>query len=102
MLCTVTRTHYLGEKRREIDPAPSITGVVRIYSIMREDLKRYIRVMTMDGLQKFGATQKGEIPDLLQPELLTFASDRGMMVCGFEEIDGRRYYQGWWMQWEKS
>jgi len=22
-----------------------------------------------------------------------------MMGCGFEEIDGRRYYQGWWMQW---
>ncbi|CUI77512.1 Uncharacterised protein [Achromobacter kerstersii] len=102
MLCTVTRTHHLGEKRRDNDPAPSVTGVVRMYSIMREDLKRYIRVMTMDGLKTFGATQKGEIPDLLQPELLTFASDRGMMVCGFEEIDGRRYYQGWWMQWEKG
>jgi hypothetical protein len=99
MLCSVTRTHHLGEKRRDNDPAPAVTGVVRTYSIMREDLKRYIRVMTMDGLQKFGAAQKGEIPDLLQPELLTFASDRGMMVCGFEEIDGRRYYQGWWMQW---
>jgi len=22
-----------------------------------------------------------------------------MMDCGFEKIDGRRYYQGWWMQW---
>jgi len=31
--------------------------------------------------------------------VLAFYSDRGMMVCGFEEIDGRRYYQGWWMQW---
>lgn len=43
--------------------------------------------------------KKGAIPDLLQPELLTFSSDRGLMVCGFEEIDGRGYYQGWWMQW---
>jgi len=99
MLCTVTRTHYLGEKRHDRDPGPTITGTVRMYSIMRDDMKRYIRVMTMDGLQKFGAIEKGAIPDLLQPELLTFASDRGMMVCGFEEIDGRRYYQGWWMQW---
>lgn len=73
-----------------------------MYSIMREDMKRYIRVMTMDGLQKFGATDKGAIPDLLQPELLTFSSDCGMMVCGFEEIDGCRYYQGWWMQWHEN
>jgi polynucleotide 5'-kinase involved in rRNA processing len=99
MLCTVTRTHCLGEKRPDRDPGPAITGTVRMYSIMREDMKRYIRVMTMDGLKTFGATQKAEIPDLIQPELLTFASDRGMMVCGFEEINGKRYYQGWWMQW---
>ena len=102
MVRTVTRTHCLGEKRPDRDPGPTVTGTVRMYSIMREDMKRYIRVMTMDGLQKFGATHKSEIPDLLQPELPTFASDRGMMVCGFEEIDGRRHYQGWWMQWLPS
>ena len=102
MLCTVTRTHHLGVKRHDRDPGPAFTGTVRMYSIMRDDMKRYIRVMTMDGLQKFGATAKSAIPDLLQPELLTFSSDRGMMVCGFEEIDGRRYYQGWWMQWIQS
>ena len=97
MLCTVTRTHRFGEKRPDHDPRPTVTGTVRMYSIMREDMKRYMRVMTMDGLQKFGATHKSEIPDLLQPELLTLASDRGMMVCGLEEIEGR--HQGWWMQW---
>ncbi|WP_373981595.1 hypothetical protein LN047_09560 [Achromobacter sp. JD417] len=70
-----------------------------MHSITREDMRRQVRVMTMDGLAKFGATEKGPIPGLLEPELLTFCSDRGMMVCGFEEIDGRRYYQGWWMQW---
>ncbi len=70
-----------------------------MYSITREDMRRHIRVMTMESLAKFGASQKSPIPDLLEPELLTFSWDRGMMVCGFEEIDGRRYYQGWWMQW---
>ncbi|HAP28192.1 MAG TPA: hypothetical protein DCR74_21840 [Achromobacter sp.] len=70
-----------------------------MYSIMRDDLRRYISVMTLDAFAKFGASQKSPIPDLLEPELLTFGSDRGMMVCGFEEIDGQRYYQGWWMQW---
>ncbi|WP_287142635.1 hypothetical protein [Achromobacter sp.] len=102
MLCKVTRTHYFGEKRHDRDPGPTVTGTVRMYSVMRDDMKRYIRIMTMDTLQTFGAPQKGVIPDLLQPELLTFASERGMMVCGFEEIDGKRYYQSWWMQWVAS
>ncbi|MNV16771.1 hypothetical protein D3C71_1075400 [compost metagenome] len=99
MRCSVVRTHYLGQKRRDNDPAPAVTGTVRMYSITREDMRRQIRVMTMDSLAKFGAPSKGSIPDLLEPELLTFSSDRGMMVCGFEEIDGRRYYQSWWVQW---
>lgn len=99
MQCSVVRTHHLGEKLRDNDPAPAVQGKVRMYSITREDMRRQVRVMTMDSLAKFGATEKSPIPDLLDPELLTFCSDRGMMVCGFEEIDGRRYYQGWWMQW---
>jgi len=99
MLCSVVRTHCLGQKRRDNDPSPAVQGTVRMYSITREDMRRQVRVMTMDGLAKFGATERGPIPDLLEPELLTFSSDRGMMVVGFEEIDGRRYYQGWWLQW---
>lgn len=77
-------------------PSPSPCGCT---PPTRHDMRRQVRVMTMGGLAKFGATAKGPIPDLLEPELLTFCSDRGMMVCGFEEIGGRRYYQGWWMQW---
>lgn len=59
-----------------------------MYFITRENMRREVRVMSMDGLAKFGATEKGSIPDLLEPELLTFCSDRGMMVCGSEEITG--------------
>ncbi|MNX96421.1 hypothetical protein D3C86_1287350 [compost metagenome] len=99
MQCTVARTHYLGQKCRDHDPAPAVVGTVRMYSIRREDMRREIQVMTLDSLAKFGRTEKSPIPDLLEPELLTFGSDRGMMVCGFEEVDGRRYYQGWWLQW---
>ncbi|AUA58474.1 hypothetical protein CVS48_22125 [Achromobacter spanius] len=50
----------------------------------------------------FGATKKSPIPDLLQPGMLTFASDRGMMARGFEEIAGKRYCQGWWIRWLES
>ncbi len=31
--------------------------------------------------------------------MMAFNSDRGMMAVGFEEINGQRYYQGWWFQW---
>lgn len=68
----------------------------------RQEMRRYVTVMTMDSLEKFGKTKRAPIPDLLEPQLLTFSSERGMMVCGFEEINGKRYYQGWWMQWMET
>jgi hypothetical protein len=44
-------------------------------------MKRYIGAMTLDGLQKFGVSEKEATPDLLQPELLTFSPDRILIVC---------------------
>ena len=97
--CTVLRTHYLGERRRDNDPGQPVVGTVLMYSTHHKNLNREVTVMTMDRLLKFGAREKASIPDLIDPQLLTFSSDRGMMVVGFEEIAGVRYYQGWWMQW---
>lgn len=97
--CAVQRTHYRGELRRDNDPGQIVVGTVRMYSIMHEKLKRYVSVMTMRPLHGYDTGPKVTIPDLLEPTLLTFGSERGMMVSGFEEIDGQRYYQGWWMQW---
>lgn len=97
--CSVLRTHHLGERRRDNDPGQPVVGTVRMYSMLHKGLNRHVPRMTMEALAKFGATVPGAIPDLLEPQLLTFASDRGMMVVGFEEIAGVRYYQGWWMQW---
>ncbi len=97
--CSVLRTHHLGERRRDNDPGQPVVGVVRMYSMLHTGLNRHVPRMTMEALAKFGATVPSAIPDLLEPQLLTFGSDRGMMVVGFEEIAGCRYYQGWWMQW---
>lgn len=97
--CSVLRTHHLGERRRDNDPGQAVVGTVHMYSVLHKGLNRQVAVMSMDRLLKFGAREKASIPDLLEPQLLTFASDRGMMVAGFEEIAGTRYYQGWWMQW---
>lgn len=97
--CSVLRTHHFGERRRDNDPGQPVVGTVQMYSAHHKGLNRYVTVMTMDTLLQFGATQKSAIPDLLEPQLLTFSSERGMMVAGFEEIAGQRFYQGWWMQW---
>lgn len=64
-----------------------------MHSILHKGLNRHLPRMTMKSLATFGA------PYLFEPQLLTFNSERGMMVVGFEEIAGCGYYQGWWMQW---
>lgn len=71
-------------------------------SIHHEALKRTVAMLTIYDLAHFGAVQPPKIPNLWEPKLLTFGSDRGMMVCGWEEIDGQRFYQGWWLQWEAA
>jgi hypothetical protein len=97
--CLVLRTHRLGECLRDKDFGAPVEGSVRMYSIYHQPLRRHVQIMTLDSHEQFGATQRSAIPDLLEPQLLTFSSDRGMMVAGLEEIAGQRFYQGWWIQW---
>jgi hypothetical protein len=98
--CSVIRTHRRGEPLRDRDLTNAIKGTVRMQSIHHPALKRMVSMLTMCDRAHFGAVRQPKIPDLLEPKLLTFGSDRGMMVCGFEEIDGQRFYQGWWITWE--
>ncbi|RIJ05097.1 hypothetical protein DXK93_05115 [Achromobacter sp. K91] len=70
-----------------------------MFSVMHPGLRRQVQIMTMKPLHGYAPAPPVCIPDLIEPQLLTFSSDRGMMVVGFEELDGHRYYQGWWMQW---
>lgn len=97
--CAVQRTHHRGERRRDNDPGQIVTATVHMFSVYHEELKREVTIMSMMPTHRYEAPPSTEFPNLLEPQLLTFSSDRGMMVVGFEEIDGRRYYQGWWMQW---
>ncbi|HYG44030.1 MAG TPA: hypothetical protein VEA17_14005 [Bordetella sp.] len=97
--CIVRRTHRHGRQLREGDWIP-VPGPVTMYSIYRENMRRYVqcfKVMRMN----VGATLPSPIPDLMDVELLTFSTDRAMMVRGFEEIDGARYYQGWYITWDR-
>jgi hypothetical protein len=100
--CLVLRTHRFGQCLRDVDYGEPMEGVVSMYSTYHQLLRRHVQVMTLDSQGQFGALQKSAIPDLLEPQLLTFGSNRGMMVSGMEEISGHRYYQGWWIQWPKG
>lgn len=99
LLCSVIRTHRQGERLRDADWGPPVVGTVHMSATLHKGLNRHVPRLSLDSLAKFGARIPAAIPDLYEPQLLTFGSDRGMMVCGFEEIGGCRYYQGWWMQW---
>jgi hypothetical protein len=89
----------MGEPLEVKDFDMPIKGTVRMQTVHHEGLRRPVPILTVASFEQFGASRPPRIPDLLEPQLLTFGSDRGMMVRGYEEIDGRRFYQGWWITW---
>lgn len=99
--CTVSRTHHHG---RPLDPAEwrYVPGPVDMYSIFRESQRRWVSCLHV--VRQLGGGARGESPfaDLMDVELMTFSTDRAMLVRGFEEIDGARYYQGWHIVWDSE
>jgi len=101
LTCTVQRTHESGKPKARGILGPGAKGIVSMYSIKHEAMKRSVRVMQLIAAgEESTPGVKPLIPSLMDPEILTFSSARGMMIAGFEEIDGRRYYQGWLLHWD--
>lgn len=100
MFAIVHRTHARGQQldKKGIDgPYP---GRVHMYSHFRPDLRRQVQVMELASSGNPGQPDyKVGLPQLQDPTLLTFDSERGLAITGFEEIDGARFCQGWWVQW---
>jgi len=65
----------------------------------RKDGRDNRSVLFSDRMAHGGADRPPPIPHLMDVVLMGFRSDRAMMVRGFEEIDGARYYQGWHITW---
>ncbi len=97
--CTVTRTHRLGRKLAERDRDPPVPGPIEHASVLNSDLNRYVSYLKIPSFAYGGLDQPEPIPRLCDPQILTLMSDRAMMIAGFEEVNGQRYYQGWWIQW---
>lgn len=98
--CTVYRTHKLGKALFNFRLS-GVAGRVMLVAQIHPELRRSVSVMELRA-QDAGHFDKPLIPSLYDPKLTAFNSDRGMMAVGFEEIDGKRYYQGWWFQWSVS
>lgn len=89
-------THRLGVQIARKDWAAPYVGHVQLAAKDRSDLNRTVRFLYVERHMD----KRPAPPNLWDPQWLTFGSDRGCMVTGFEEVDGRRYYQGWYICWE--
>lgn len=97
--CRVSRTHLHG---RPLNPAEwtCVPGPVTMYTLYRESQKRWVNCLRIVRQKAGGASDASPYPDLCDVELLAFSTHQAMMVAGFEEIVGARYYQGWYIVWE--
>lgn len=97
--CTVTRTHRLGVPLSPKERSERVPGPIAFAGGYHRGLHRGVERLCIERLTAGGLDGGRPIPDLMEPKLLTYHSERAMMFCGWEEIEGRRYYQGWWIQW---
>lgn len=95
---TVSRTHYQGKKLRQL--AEPVPGPVTHDTRFVTEMNRYVTCLRNPrGDFRDGRARPDALPPLFEPRLLTFGSEFGMMVVGFEQIDDHRYYQGWYIRW---
>lgn len=95
MKVTIVRTHRFGQLLHEREWGPAVPGPVQMYWMPHPELRRGTPRLQVVRRGHFGGDEVSPIPDLYDPEMLAFISDRVLSVKGFEEIEGRRYYQTW-------
>lgn len=101
MKASVIRTHRNGMKPQDRDRDPPVLGEIMLHSQRHPQLNRTVSYLKMKEMAHGGIFHPPKIPDLQDPQLLTLATGVGaMMIAGFEEINGRRYYQGWYIRLE--
>ena len=100
MKVRVVPTHHDGRRctERELGATVPLVGALSVHLTPDAGLKRAVRFAVLQEIGSGGKTQD-LLPPLRNPELLTLTND-GMMLAGFEEVDGRRLYQGWWIRFE--
>lgn len=92
--CTITRTHRRGKKLDRRDWEEPIPGPINLSTIRHAELHLEVQCLSLVRINA-----PDSIPCLWDPRWLTFQSEGGMIVVGFEETDNSRYYQGWYVRW---
>jgi hypothetical protein len=100
MFTVIQRTHKAG---RQIDAAKlesPMAGTIMRKSKYDAQARRLQVFMEFEPLRDPSKVLYQERPaNLLDPQILSFDSEKGMMMTGFEVINGGRHYQGWWIRW---
>ena len=100
MFTVIQRTHKAGKQvvleDMEQPKAGSILWKARYDAIARRQ-QVYMEFTQLDDPTQIFFQERPAEP--LDPQVLSFDSERGMMLVGFEVINGGRHYQGWWIRW---
>jgi hypothetical protein len=98
MQVNVILTHAQGRaiNVHRLEQQQSHRGDLIVYLAAIDGLRRASRIAALR--QPARSSSAHVLPDLHDVELLAFG-ERAMMLCGFEEVERRRYYQGWWVRW---
>jgi hypothetical protein len=96
MQVTVILTHQRGAPIgvHKLEQQIAYEGQLRVFLASIDGLRRASRVAALRPIERTAV----KVPDLHDIELLSFG-ERAMMLTGFEEVEGRRFYQGWWVRW---
>jgi hypothetical protein len=98
MQVNVILTHVEGRavNVHRLEQQQSHRGDLIVYLASIDGLRRASRIAALRPLARSSGLHV--LPDLHDIELLAFG-ECAMMLAGFEEVQGRRYYQGWWVRW---
>jgi hypothetical protein len=100
VVTVIQRTHHAGKPvdptNLEIPMAGTIVRKAR-YDAQARRQQVFMEFTPLPDPSK--ALFQEKPGELLDPVPLAFDSARGMMMTGFEVINGGRHYQGWWIRW---
>lgn len=100
MFTIIQRTHKRGRQVAREDLEPPMAGTITRKSKYDPEARRHQVFMEFEPLPDPSKILYQERPpNLLDPQILAFDSDKGMMMTGFEVLNGGRHYQGWWIRW---
>lgn len=99
MFLLAQRTHRAGRPLEARGLELPLAGTIQLRSKYDAQARRQQVLMELTPYPSTNVVYPEKPCDLLDPVPLAFDSERGMIMTGFELINGARHYQGWWIRW---